>query len=89
MKSGCSALTHAGSHVSGSFATTSCHQKSRPALIGTAEPVRFHTNTDLMPSQSPIASASSTTGFSAISRPPRNWPSAVMTATAPASMIRS
>ena len=42
-----------------------------------------------MPSQPPIASASSTTGFSGISRPPRNCPSAVITATAPASTIRS
>jgi hypothetical protein len=36
-----------------------------------------------------MANASSTIGFSWISRPPRNWPSALMTATAPASMIRS
>jgi hypothetical protein len=42
-----------------------------------------------MPSQPPIASASSTTGFSGISRPPRNCPSAVITATAPASTMRS
>ena len=40
-------------------------------------------------SQPPIANASSTTGLSGISRPPRNWPSAVITAIAPASMMRS
>jgi hypothetical protein len=40
-------------------------------------------------SHPPMASASSTTGFSAISLPPRNCPSAVITATAPASMMRS
>ena len=39
--------------------------------------------------QPPIASASSTAGFSAISLPPRYWPSDVMTRRAPASMMRS
>jgi hypothetical protein len=36
-----------------------------------------------------MPSASSTTGLSGISLPPRNCPSAVITATAPASMMRS
>ena len=36
-----------------------------------------------------MASASSTTGFRGISFPPRNCPSAVITAIAPASMILS
>ena len=40
-------------------------------------------------SQPPMANASSTTGLSGISRPPRNWPSAVITSVAPASMMRS
>ena len=39
--------------------------------------------------QTPIASASSTAGLSAISLPPRNWPSAVITSFAPASTMRS
>jgi hypothetical protein len=42
-----------------------------------------------MPSQSPIASASSTTGFSGISRPPRNWPSAAHHGDRAASTMRS
>ncbi len=36
-----------------------------------------------------MPSASSTAGLSAISLPPRNWPSAVMTSLAPASAMRS
>ena len=36
-----------------------------------------------------MANASSTTGLSGISLPPRNCPSAVITAMAPASMMRS
>ena len=42
-----------------------------------------------MLSQPPIASASSTIVFSGSGLPPRSCSSAVMTATAPASMIRS
>ncbi len=72
MNSGCSAFTQVGSQVSGWFATASCHQTSLPACIGTADPVRLYTNTVLTPSHPPSASASSTTFFSGISRPPRN-----------------
>ena len=40
-------------------------------------------------SQPPIASASSTAGFSVIALPPRNWPSAQITRLAPTSTMRS
>ena len=42
-----------------------------------------------MPSQPPMPSASSTIAFSGMSLPPRTCSSAVITATAPASMMRS
>ena len=89
MNNGCSAFTQVGSQVSGCPLTTSSHHLSRGVCIGTLLPVRRYTITLRTPSQPPIANASSTTGLSGISLPPRNWPSAVMTSVAPASMIRS
>ena len=41
MNSGCSALTHVGSQVSAWPFIASSHQRSRPALIGTALPERL------------------------------------------------
>jgi hypothetical protein len=54
-----------------------------------ALPVRLYITTFLTASQPPIAKASSIAGLSAISLLPRIYPSAVTTAVAPASMMRS
>ena len=89
MNNGCSALTHSGSQVVDSLAVTSCIQESRPAVIGMLPPVRLYTMTFLIFSHSPSASASSTITLRGKDLPPRNCSSAVITAHAPTSTIRS
>ena len=89
MNNGCSALTQVGSHTSDWPFTTSCSHTSRLVSQATLVPVRLYTTTLWMDSQPPSISASSTAGFNGISRPPRNCPSAVSTAVAPASIMRS
>jgi hypothetical protein len=54
-----------------------------------APPVRLKTMTVLIDSQPPMAMPSSTAGFSGMFLPPRHCSSEVITATAPASWMRS
>ena len=71
--------------------TTSCHQRSRPSVHSTSFSPRLTTSTCSTVCCSPSprsASAWSTAGFSAETRPLRYPPSAVMTSLAPASSIR-
>src|SRR5260370_19437743 len=70
MKSGCSALTHSGSHVSASCSTSSCIHRSRPSCHCVLPPVRRYTITLVTPSQPPAAIASSPTFFSDRALPP-------------------
>ena len=66
---------------------TSCHQWSRPAVIGTASPVR-RTTTTLRMVGTP-ATAASTFAFSGTIAPRRWPPSAVTSTVASASFMRS
>ncbi len=87
MKSGCSAGTGTAGTNAAAFARSSCHQTSRPGVIGAADPVRRTTST--LRTGPPSASASSTADLSGTSRPRRHPPSAVTITTAPASATRS
>src|SRR5882672_9799733 len=89
MNSGCSALTHSGSHVSASCSTSSCIHRSRPSCHCVLPPVRLYTITLLTASQPPAAIASSAMLFNGNALPPRICSSAVMSATAPTSTSRS
>ena len=88
-KSGCSASTHSGSQVLAWPASTSLIQRSRPAVMVMSAPVRLTTSTFLTLSQPPKVRASSTMALSGRCLPPRTCWSAVITATAPVSSIRS
>ena len=75
--SGCSALTHTGSHTGLCPSMTSCHHRSRASFIGTSWPVRFSTMTLRMLRQ-PCDSALSAASLSSMTLPARQPPSAVI-----------
>jgi hypothetical protein len=71
------------------WSANSANQWSRPAVMAMSAPVRLTTSTFFTELQPPKAMASSTMAFKGRCLPPRTCWSAVITATAPVSSMRS
>jgi len=88
MNSGCSAVTGSGGQSADCWSMISRNQMSRPSVQPISFSARCSTTTFSTVAQ-PSLRARSTLAFSGTVLPPRMPPSAVMTALAPASSMRS
>ena len=87
MNSGCSLSSGSAGQSADASATSSCHQRSRPAFISTAVLQRLKTTH--FSTVGDFSRAASTFCFSGTTLPRRHPPSAVMTSFDLASLLRS